>query len=360
MKKQPRTFPYLFSITCVCTSEDSLFLGTYRNSNLNEEDNCIRSLGREYKESWKIPVQFSPAIIVATPDQVLALTHNIYSGGGILYCLRRDSGELLWNKKVRSISPSSELLIHNESILCIGNSEIAGYALKNGKKVCAVEHGSSFPPKVQGGSLICCSRKFLAKLRLDDLHPDWTTEGLDYPSGFGCNAKSVFVGDDETLQLYDLNTGKPVRRIRTGAYSAILANEDDLFFQSEHDNTEKYVISRFTAAKSKPVWSTSVPICIDDALYSPQVEVLTDKTLIARAAAGPVYALDRKTGRLTMLVSESDMPDKGATHVSPLFLFQNQLSIQYGQQIYLLAEFPSPLLGSAIRDADRELWKARR
>lgn len=361
MTNKPKTLPYPFSITSVCASGSSLLLGTYRNSDLNEPDNCIRSLEQGYKEIWKQAVEFSPARIAATPDQVLALTYNIYSSAGILYCLRRDSGELCWSKKLRSLSFSSELLVHNDCVLCVGDSETASYALKNGKRLSAVKHGSFFAPKVQGNSILCCSTRSLAKLSLDDLRLEWNVEGFDYLRAFGCNAKNAFVGDEEKLQLYDLKTGRFDRRISAGAYSAILCDQDSIFFQSEHDNGEKYVISYFTTAKQKPVWSTNVPISIDDARYSPQIELLTDKALVARANVGPVYALDRRTGKLTMLLSDTDMPDKRfPSQNSPvMFVFQNQLSIQYERVIYLLAEFPSALLGSTFLDADRESWKAR-
>lgn len=361
MMKQPSAFEYPFHINCVCVSETTLFLGTYRNSGLNEQDNCIRSLSEQYTEQWKQPVEFDPSRIVVTTDYVLALTYNIYSSSGILYCLRRDSGKLVWSKKLRSLSSSSELLIHAGCVLCFGDSETASYMLKNGKRVFSAKHGSFFAPKVQGNSILCCSTRSLAKLSLDDLRLEWVVEGLNYLRGFGCNAEYAFVGDEEKLQLLDLRTGKPDRRISTGVYSAILCDGDSLYFQSDHDNSEKYVVSCLNSAKQKPVWDSKVPISIDDARYSPQVEILTDRVVIVRANLGPVYFLDRKTGKLMMLLSESDMPSKRfPTQNSPvMFVFQNHLSIQYERVIYLLADFPSALLGSTIIDADKESWKTR-
>jgi hypothetical protein len=61
---------------------------------------------------------------------------------------------------------------------------------------------------------------------------------------------------------------------------------------------------------------------------------------------------------MTMLLSESDMPDKRfhSENQPVLFAFCGVLHIQYKRVIYAVAEIPSPRFGSQILDADKTFW----
>lgn len=357
-----QSFAYHFHITAAFGAAHQLYVGTYRNSDLNEPDNCIRALDPNYREIWRRPVDFTPVEIVATDSRVLALTYNIYTSGGILYCLDALIGELVWSKKLRSLSSASELLPIGDNVICFGDTEIVSYAIKNGKRTCAAKLGSFLPPKLTLSAILCCSNGSLTQLRSHDLKPNWTVETSRSPRAFGCNTDHVFVrGDEGNLRIYDLKTGEQSGEIQSEAFSAVLCDLQTIFFQSEHDNNRRYVISCYGIGNRKALWKSSVPISPGDALYSPQVEILTDRVLIARANVGPVYALDKLTGNLTMLLSEADIPGhKFPTQNSPpLFLFQERLCVQYGRTVFVLAQFPSDFFGTTILDADKESWRRR-
>ncbi len=208
---------YPFTIRSVSVSEDSLFVGTFRNTDLGEQDNCFRRLDHELRLVWKFPVKYSPLASALTPDFLLAVTWDIFSSGGFLYCLDRISGACVWNKRVKNISTAAELLVFGETLLCFCDSGVVGYQIKNGKRVMSANYSTNvYPPKVQNASVISCSRNSLVKFQGNDLRADWAIDGFDNPWGFGCDKDHVFVAKEGCLQIYDLKDGANVGRVNSG------------------------------------------------------------------------------------------------------------------------------------------------
>jgi hypothetical protein len=235
------------------------------------------------------------------------------------------------------------------------------YSVKNGKRLKAVNHdncNSYFPARIQRNSIISRSRFSLGKFRIDDLTAEWTVEGFDNPMGFGCDKEHAFVAKEQKLMIYDLKDGKQVGQIEADPISYILSDGEHLYFQSEHDNDKRYVVSCFSKVTQKAIWHTEVPISLGNANYSPCLEILTDEVVIARGHCGPVYSIERTTGNMAMLLSESNMPNnRFPSENQPfLFAFLGKLFIPYKRTIYALPEFPSAFLGSKILDADKEFW----
>ena len=356
-----QTIPYPFTIRCASVCNDLIFVGTYRNSDVNEVDNCARCLDGNFREIWKTPIEFDPLQITATSKHVFVLTHNFFPGYGILYCLDNSSGEIIWKKRLSDISTTAELLVIGDSLVFFCNQEIVKYAVKNGRKLQAVAHDNGndyYPQKIQNNSIICRSRFALGKYSLEDLSTEWLVDGFDNPMGFGCDKEHAFVAREQRLMIYDLKNGKQAGQIEADPISYILSDGNHVYFQSEHDNDKRYVVSCFSKKTLKAVWHTEVPISLGNANYSPCLEILTDEVVIARGHCGPVYSLERTTGNIAMLLSEANMPNNRfpSENQPVLFSFLGKLFIPYQRMIYTLPEFPSAFLGTKILDADRQAW----
>lgn len=359
MSSYPQSFEYPFTIRCVAASEDALFVGTFRSSYVNEPDNCARRLDKNFREIWKFPLKYDPLQIASALNYVIILTHNFFPGNGILYCLDQSSGLCVWKKNVSGLSVSSELCILEDDVLLFGESEIVKYSIKKGERLCSANHINYLnSAKISNGSIISSSRTSLAKFRSDDLTQEWIVEGLYEPWGFGCDVEHAYVSKDQKLAAYDLKTGVPSGQVEMNAILAILGDGDHLYFHSEHDNNEKYVVSCYSKVAKRPVWHSEVPISIGNVNYTPRPEFLTEKAVVFRANEGPVYALDKTTGDVSLLLSESNMPNNRfpTANSPPLFAFQGWIFIQYGKTIYMIAEFPSSALGSKILDAEKVSW----